>query len=189
VTIDDVGGGGCCYHQPQATDARPPTVLEVSSLQLWPMETRQLFERELAVSAVARIAEQTYAPLRVGGYRLAPPDVAERERIVQELEDAGFRWLLERSEPDPPLERRSDEERVTKAARFGAPRRLADMYASLILADLQNWVESEPFHRPLKALVIELLRYRTISGEHAQRVVAHVDEQMRKEIDELGTHN
>jgi hypothetical protein len=70
VTIDDVDGGGCVYHQYPASDVRAPTVLEMASLHLWPMEARRLFERSHALAAVARIAEETYAPRR-GGYR--PP--------------------------------------------------------------------------------------------------------------------
>jgi hypothetical protein len=105
---------------------------------------------------------------------------------VQELEAAGFKWLIDRSEPEPPLERKSDEVKMTRAARLGAPRGgQAAIYEGLLLRDLENWVSSEVFHRPLKALVDALLMYRTISGAHAMRVVAEVDAEMLKEIDEL----
>ena len=188
LTIDDDGGGGCLYHQRPASNARLPTTLEMQSFQLWPMETRRLFERRYALSAVAKVAEETYAP-RTGGYRPPAAVEGERKQIVQELEDAGFEWLVDGSELEEPLERQTDEAKMTLAARLGVPSDdLSALYTAWMLRDLESWVASEPFHRPLAALTRELLRYRSLSGEHVRRVVAQVDDGMQKEADEYGTH-
>ena len=187
VTIDEVGGGGCCYHKhSDVKGLRAPTLLESVSLQMWPMECRRLFEREYALAAVGQIAEELYAPVRTGGYRPPSPLVEIREQLVEELNAAGFEYLVDRSVPPPPLRRRSDEERMSKAARLGVRGlRTTDLYAALLDRDLEHWVSSELFYRPLKALVDAFLTYRAISGEHAQRLVADVDREIESELDEL----
>jgi hypothetical protein len=191
VTIADSDGGGCCFHQrPEGADVELPTVLEMAGLVLWPWPARQLFERDYMLAAVGRVAEQMYAPSsRSAGYRPPPADEAERAGTLDELERGGFRWLVDPSVPHAPLELKSDEQKWTRAARVGAPRTRRVAYEFLLLRDLEAWVASEPFHRPLAALTRELLRYRTISGAHARRVVAEVDEEMLREVEELGKND
>jgi hypothetical protein len=186
VTIDDLDGGGCCYHRPANIEClRAPTLLEGPSLQLWPVETRRLFDRRYAVAAAGLVAEELYAPVDPGGYRPPSPLDGIRQQIIEELETAGFGYLVDRSTPPPPLDRKSDAQKMERAARVGSPGRASELYAALLHRDLVNWISSEVFYRPLKALVDELLVHRTISGEHAKRVVAEVDREMLDEVEEL----
>jgi hypothetical protein len=122
VTIEDHDGFGCCYSYQSVDGLRAPEMLEMSSMLLWPLGTRQLFERGLAMAAAGRVAEQVYAPDDARGYRPPPPDEAVRTRIIDELHELGYARLVEKSAPDFPLQRQSDEERISASTRLGVSR-------------------------------------------------------------------
>jgi 5-methylcytosine-specific restriction endonuclease McrA len=182
VTIRDRDRGGSCWSRPKKIP-RTPSLEEMPSLLLWPSETRAFFERRLAVVAAGEIATTLYAPVRTG-YRPAPEADVERDRIARELDAAGFRWLVDESVPEPPLERRSDEAKAVELSRLGVSDvRLSQLYAQLVVSDLTRWIGSEAFHRALAAIVRELLRYGTLSGEAVCRIVARVDQEIREEVE------
>jgi hypothetical protein len=182
VTIRDRGRGGSCWSRPKKVPPAP-SLAAMPSMLLWPPEMRAFFERRLAVVAAGDIATQLYAPTRTT-YRPPSATESERDRIADELDASGYRWLVDESVPEPPLERRSDEAKAVELSRLGvADASLSQLYVQLVVSDLTRWIGSEAFHRPLAAIVPELLRYGTLSGEAISRIVARVDQEIREEVE------
>ena len=105
---DRGGVGGACYvGQTLEHDVPIPTFEQGQSTLMWAWETRSWFEKRYALITAGPIAMEMYGST-TNDYR--PPGVVEleRQRVISELEDAGFGELVAGEPPTAPLAAKSD---------------------------------------------------------------------------------
>jgi hypothetical protein len=116
-------------------------------------------------AAVARWAPRTET--------FKPPELLDEvvARLRDEYEAATV--VIEDVEAEHPLERRSDQDRAFLLAGLGTTLDACTdrFFLDWVLAEVNHWVQTHGFVKPLQALTMELLHARSLTGETVHEII------------------
>jgi hypothetical protein len=160
--------GGTCYwsrHEPipETFSQLHGTILEID----W--RYRRLLETRLAITLAGPAAVARWAPATTD---YLPPPLLDQtvEQLIAEFERASA--TIEEREAAAPLERQTDLETAFRLAPLGSTNMLiGPAFLHWMVAEVNVWVASRAFARPLRALTDELLQRRVLTGDRVHEVV------------------
>jgi hypothetical protein len=169
VTIERHDGVlGTCY---QDKLPRPPlTTLLNGPILLCDRPYREHVEKLLAVVIAGPAAAARWGP-RTATFK--PPPLLDDlvEELTEELEAA--RTVIKQAEAEHPLERQSDQEKAFLLAELGTSMYACTdrLFLDWILAEVDHWVQTREFVKPLHALTVALLHGRSLTGESVNAII------------------
>jgi hypothetical protein len=90
-------------------------------------------------------------------------------QLSEEFEAASV--VIEQAEAERPLERRTDDEKAFLLAELGTSMYACTdrLFLDWVLAEVNHWVQTPEFVRPLHALTLALLHARSLTGQIGSR--------------------